>query len=324
VRYYLVGPSPPPLGGISVHVSRRAAQLRREGHIVSIVDLSAGGAMHRWRRLSEMLMSPGEAVFEVHTYDFTVFAVLLARPFRKRLTYTDHNTPLYGRSLDPVRRGIFQRFLLAAEEVAFVSERLRTVFLEQGYRLPHSTVVRNAFLPPPVEDEARIWGTYDEETVRFAESHSPLIVANASEILFYDGVDLYGLDMCVDLASRITSEHPRAGVLFVLGNSSTNADYISHQLDRARTTGAESSFHLLTGQRELWPLLKRAEAVIRPTTSDGYAVSLQEALYFGTPVVASDVSERPPGAICFPSRDVDGAYRALLMALGESDQMVGS
>ena len=40
MRYILVGPEPPPLGGISVFLYRYESKLRGEGHQVELLDLS--------------------------------------------------------------------------------------------------------------------------------------------------------------------------------------------------------------------------------------------------------------------------------------------
>ncbi len=60
----------------------------------------------------------------------------------------------------------------------------------------------------------------------------------------------------------------------------------------------------MTGQRELWPLLKAATVLLRPTTTDCDAVSIREALQFGRPVVASDGVARPEGTVVIVSRDL--------------------
>ena len=76
------------------------------------------------------------------------------------------------------------------------------------------------------------------------------------------------------------------------------------------TYGAYSTYALhdaifiMCGQKELWPLLKYATVFIRPTLSDSYGISIAEALYVGTPAVASDVCKRPVGTILYKAGDV--------------------
>jgi glycosyltransferase involved in cell wall biosynthesis len=51
--------------------------------------------------------------------------------------------------------------------------------------------------------------------------------------------------------------------------------------------------------------------MVRPTRSDGDALSIREALHAAVPVVASDVVERPEGTLTFPLEDI-GALSATL------------
>jgi hypothetical protein len=50
-------------------------------------------------------------------------------------------------------------------------------------------------------------------------------------------------------------------------------------------------------------LIARCDAFIRPTTHDGDAISVREALALGVPCVASDVCARPHGAYTFRAGD---------------------
>ena len=54
----------------------------------------------------------------------------------------------------------------------------------------------------------------------------------------------------------------------------------------------------------LLPAFRHDVLYLRPSRSDGDAVSIREALHAGVPVVASDVVERPAGVTLFPSDDV--------------------
>jgi glycosyltransferase involved in cell wall biosynthesis len=50
---------------------------------------------------------------------------------------------------------------------------------------------------------------------------------------------------------------------------------------------------------ELWPLLRKINLLLRPTKSDGDALSIREALFFRIPVISSDVVPRPEGTIIY-------------------------
>ena len=48
--------------------------------------------------------------------------------------------------------------------------------------------------------------------------------------------------------------------------------------------------------------------MVRPTNTDGDALSIREAMYFKISVIASDVTTRPENTIIFKNRDLDDFY----------------
>ncbi|MFZ7241036.1 hypothetical protein ACLSYN_08210, partial [Avibacterium avium] len=64
-------------------------------------------------------------------------------------------------------------------------------------------------------------------------------------------------------------------------------------------TGKYDNLLFLENNKKIWPLLKITKLFIRATTTDGDSVSLKEALYFGAPVLASDVVPRADGVMLF-------------------------
>ena len=68
--------------------------------------------------------------------------------------------------------------------------------------------------------------------------------------------------------------------------------------------GLGGHLFVVVRQGELWPLTQQCDLFLRPTSSDGDAVSVREALSLGVPVVASDCVPRPPGAVTYRTGDV--------------------
>ena len=94
MNYLMIGPTPPPLGGISVYVDRRSRILRGNGETVRNIDFAKLGIVRKAAALAKILLDPRHTGFELHAYDFSVMTVLLARPFPKEIIYMDHNTLL--------------------------------------------------------------------------------------------------------------------------------------------------------------------------------------------------------------------------------------
>lgn len=301
MKYYLIGTLPPPLGGVSVFVYRFKALLEAQGQPVQVVDFGRHTRLQRGVQLLKFICDPRPAVFHLNNYDLYILLALALRPFAGRYEFHDHSGRMV-RSFRGIRRWVFQRYLNRLERCTLVGEHIRGDYQAAGFRLPPNVQVQNAFLPPPPEDEARIWASYTPETLAFIASHRPLIVANAFQITFYQGVDLYGIDMCIELAAALKAEYPQAGLLFALAEVGDPA-YFARLKQLIQEKGCAENFHFMTGQKELWPLFKKADLMLRPTFADGFGISVAEALHFGCPAIASDVCERAEGTILFQNRN---------------------
>lgn len=207
--------------------------------------------------------------------------------------------------------------LKKAEYIQVVNQTL-TPFLYKLGITKDKLLIKNAFLPPPLKEESKILKTLDNKTIEFCKNHKPLIIANAYKIVFQGDIDLYGLDMCIELTAKLKKDFPNIGFIFALANNTVNKKYYLELQERTRKLGIERNFYFLTGQKELWPLFKKADLMVRPTYSDGYGISIAEALYFNCPAIASDVCDRPEKTLLFRNRDINDLYEK---ALGVLDGM---
>jgi glycosyltransferase involved in cell wall biosynthesis len=281
------------------------------------IDFDRTGFISRLAGLFRIVLDPRSMIIDVHAFDFSAMAAALLRPFRKSVTYMDHNTLLYGRKLSGLRALILRKFLARADRVSFVSREGLSFYEREGFTFRHA-VVQTAYLAPPREDESGIVESYSAETRAFLDRSSPLLVANASQIVFSGGQDLYGLDLCIELVLRLRASHPDIGLLFALANPNQNSEYLDVMRKKITEAGAERNFHFLTGQQELWPVFRRASLMLRPTTGDGFAVSVGEALDLGCKVLASDAVERPAGVTLFRNRDLEDFVAKAAMLLADS------
>jgi len=175
--------------------------------------------------------------------------------------------------------------------------------------------IKNAFLPPPLEEENKILDTYKTELMDFIKEKNPLIIANGSSIIFFNNVDLYGLDMCIELTAKLKKDYPNLGFLFALANKNRNAPYLKKMMLLIKKLKIEDNFYFLSGHNELWPIFKKSDLLVRPTNTDGDSISIREALYFKTSVVASDVTSRPKECYIFKNRDFRDFYSKCIKVL---------
>jgi len=313
--YYLIGPFPPPLGGISVYLSRYAQQLPNAGYHVKRVDLGKCSRLRRLRMLLRLVFCRN-AVFHLNFLSCPVILALLLNPFSPRLVFCSH-----GHAVDTLvsrrwKRALVSLFLRRLDECILVGAHLQESFTRHGFVLPEKTFIRPAFLPPPLEEEETILKSYEASTHRFLACRRPLIVANAFQITRCEGVDLYGLDLCVELVARLKPHYPGMGLLFALAEIG-DQEYYDQIRARIIELGLDANVHFMTGQRELWPVFRQADLMLRPTYRDGYGISVAEALYLGCPAVASDVCVRTEGTVLFRNRDVDDLVAKCRAVLAE-------
>lgn len=317
MKVLIIGSYPPPLGGVSVFVKRYGHELARAGHAVDTLDPTRLSKRELYRRL---LRARRYDLISLNFPSIYIMTALLALGLAGRTEFVEHNWRLLER-WNALERRLYSIFLKHCRELLLVAPHLQTYHREHGIHLPAAkTRIRHAFIPPPPEDEPRILDSYSAETRDFLSRRRPLLVANGFRITLREGVDLYGLDMCVELTRALVRIYPDIGLLFALAEIG-DPDYYARILRQIDAHGIARNFHLLTGQKEIWPLFKRADLMLRPTSTDGYALSVAEALHFGCPVLASDAAPRPPAAHLFATRDQPDFQQKCLALLAAKEKV---
>ena len=154
------------------------------------------------------------------------------------------------------------------------------------------------FIPPVDEDLA----IQSDIVSNFVNKHSLTLCANASKIVFHDQQELYGLDLCVEMMRQVCKVRKDVGLVFYLSKSN-NAEYIAEQKVKAEKYGVAQHILIHESEEQFYPLIRRSAIFLRPTNTDGEPLSIRESLYFGVPVITSDVVQRPNGCVLFRNRD---------------------
>jgi glycosyltransferase involved in cell wall biosynthesis len=278
--------------------------LKKKGWLVKNIDYSKYSYLGKLLKIMTLILTPKIGVMHLHGSDFKSITALILRPYKSTIKLTDHSGRWVS-ELKGLKRLLLILFLKKINKLIIVGEHLEQYYHANGIKIPtNKTVIENAFIPPPTEDEPIIWQTYTEQTKDFIKTHQPLIVANAFELALYLGVDLYGLDMCIEVTAKLKKDYPNIGFLFALANDQVNKNYLHKMKETIKDLDIEENFLFMTGQKELWPLFKKANLMIRPTYNDGYGISIDEALYFNCPAIASEVCQRHKKAILFKNRNL--------------------
>lgn len=311
-RHFLVATLPPPVGGVTVFVERRLANLRAGGTRVSVRDWKKMGWVRRLAWLMEILGRPGRPVFELHGYETWPMLALLVRPWPCRIVYHLHSARnLYV--LSSWRAGIARAVLLRADQAVLVTKEVESAFVDAGWTLPTSRTIGSPWFEPDLALEATWFLEYPDAVRRFIHSRRPLMVMQGSEG-WHQGVDLYGFDLAVDLLVNAYRVHPTVGLLVGRPSPGSTAfqEHVKRCTARLEEAGCLDALCVLDSNRRLGPAILRADLLLRPTADDGDSISIRDALFMGVPVVASDAAPRPSGVTLFRSRDAGDLTRVVL------------
>jgi glycosyltransferase involved in cell wall biosynthesis len=304
MRILLIGPHPPPHGGISVHVSGIHRQLMAAGVTCHVLDMSLvrPGFGFGWTVLRHALRG---WTLHLHTNGHNVKSWLLALgcglagQFRGGSILTLHSgmvsgylltAPGWRRKLAALTCSLYTQVLCAGPET-------RSALLALGV----DAEVLPAFLnagSPDVSPESGL--------TAWIERHRPLF----STVLFFRPE--YGFDLLIAALVRLRRLYPSLGCL-VMGSGEQRAEAER----RIREAGLEESVLLLgdVPHDACLALMSAGDVFLRPTLADGDSISVREALALGIPVAASRVVARPAGAILFRPGDVEEMLAAVELGL---------
>ena len=140
------------------------------------------------------------------------------------------------------------------------------------------------------------------------------MVSNASKLVLHNGVDLYGLDMCIDLMSKLLEMRKDNYYLIfiVIVNSDRQRQMFEDYKKLVAETELKNRILILDEPLSFVRLITMSDIVLRTTNTDGDAISIREGLFFGKKVIASDVVKRPEGVLTFKTRDLNSLIEVVV------------
>lgn len=311
MKLLLVGPCPPPHGGISVHVATAREHLRRSGAACRVLDPAGGGGGGRWRRglhLVRRVRRHARAGWAVHVHTnghnpgswwVTLLVGVAARGAPAcLLTLHSGMAPAYL-ARRGWRRALARLALRPYHRVLCVNPRIRQAVASLGVD-PARLEVAPAWLPAPATDPpARL----PDELEAWLRARRPALVTT----LWFRPE--YGFEVLVEALELLAPRRPALGCL-VLGGGEGEA--AARRLLRERGLADRVRLGGDVPHALCLEAMARSDLFVRPTLADGDAVSVREALALGLPVVATDTGGRPPDvAALVPPGDPEALAAAL-------------
>jgi glycosyltransferase involved in cell wall biosynthesis len=323
----LIGPLPPPYGGVSVHVRRLATTLVESSLRVFVFCQEDGDPVpgvgvvvlerFTWRGWLRS-EGPGLKARVVHCHEGWEWspALLLALIGGARVVVTVHSeTTMDGLAEFPWLYRFAAGLLLRSRRARWiaVSAPIRSGLLRRGARADR-VALAPAYLPIEASGEAPV--ALPAGLAAFAAAHHRLLTVYGWRVnTTSDGADLYGFDLAIEAVSRLLAAGTDCGLVILIPSGEP-----SERMSALRRVIQERG---LGGNVCLWtraladptPLWSATDVYLRPTRSDGDAVSVREVLALGGTVVASDCCDRPVGTRLFASGDAGALAAAVLQAV---------
>jgi glycosyltransferase involved in cell wall biosynthesis len=323
-------PYPPPYTGVTVHAARLHEVLNDEGipHTVYAPHGLAEpepGIVPGQKKASWYLktfMTCPEPVVHVHTYrpmPAALAGLILACRRKKCLCHihSEGMVKLYHQAGFLCRwlyRVAFRRY----DVIIAVNEDLRRFAIDVLGVREERVRVLPAFIPPTASGlaAARLPG----DVAGFIQTHAPNFCATGSFGVYHEGQNTYGFELILDMLKEIHTDYPDAGLVLAVNY----VDDESHReafKETVRQYGLDDNVLILedlgTGYLDL---VRKSDVFLRPTYTEGDALSVREALYLGVPSVASDCAVRPRGCEVFRTGDVSDCVARVREVVSHSDQ----
>lgn len=309
-KILLIGPLPPPVGGVSIHI-KRLSRLIDNDYSIDYVDeshmIKTDFFNLRTLKLPEYLAKVKKSdLLYIHSgkRQLAIFHVLVGKLFRKKVIITMHGYPYANRKLVNLIDSIFYSM---ADKIIVVNS-----FILDRVRLPkNKSIVKWAFVPPIMEDEPQLPEYLAEWIKHRKESGDIILSANAYQLKYFNNEDLYGLDMCIEAAERLVKKGYKVSFVYLVSSLEKNRDMYEKYLRRINESSFREHFLLLNDTISFVRLVTYSDIILRPTNTDGDALTIREAIHLGKLVIASDIIPRPAETILFRTRDHDDFEKTL-------------
>jgi glycosyltransferase involved in cell wall biosynthesis len=324
----MFGVYPPPYGGISIHLKRllpylEEARIKYVLYNTGPTRIDVPNVVNVGRsplKLCRVLFKRQHKIIHFHTEILWVrlLAIFASKLYGYKIIFTGHGertvNNLFNKNIAfrVILKWIIKQARLFIATNSYIKDNLI------NFGIPEFKVVNVPAFIPPSHSSADV---IPPEVADFVNAHTPILMAIGKFALMY-GKDAYGMNLMLDLMSNLREDFPKIGLVVFFGGaiSETANPIFENSVGRAKSPPLSEHILYYQGKGEFYPALKICDVFLRPTTTDGDANSIREALWTGTPVVASDAVPRPDGCVLFHTEFIDGFRNAVLEVLKNIDK----
>lgn len=287
-KVLIVGTTPESagIGGVTIHIQRLLQWLDLEGFAYDLCDYKKLGLLEQFRLMQK------HQVAHIH----------ISKPL-PRLVYIMYGKLVGTRSILTVH-GNIGRFNWLKNQMDKLSVRICDVPIlinansfEKAKKWNKNSVLLSVFLPPTGDGYLP---EYAEKTIADAKTKGKEIVSsNASVMSFTDsGEEIYGINFAIDFFKN------KPEYFFCVSDPS--GQYAEKYKDETF-----DNILFINERHSFYKLMKLSDVMLRPTATDGDALSVKEGLYLDKKVVVTNRVDRPEGVLLFEYNNADSLANAL-------------
>lgn len=312
----LVGPFPPPIGGVSSHVLRLSSLLVKGGHKCTVLDMYSQSSkavpadvVHcvcKYRNpflvlfwlLCILWRMPGDIVhfhFSRIVGWFPFVAALMSKRGRKLLLTLHHgNQSRLVENISMPYKSLIGYSLSRVDLIVALSPDQESFY--KGFGIPNENLIRlSSNIPNRVSPNAALLPEY-LSSIKVSANEAIIVTSG------YPSPD-YGYESSIKLLDYINELIPCRLVVSLYGKAANTAYEIElrHKLLAHPKVIVVSPLPM----PGFLALLQKADLYVRPSMVDSYGLAITDALDLGVQCLASDICVRDPRCKTYPAGDTD-------------------
>lgn len=300
---YFIGKVPTPTGGVTVFNQRKYEQLVSENIDCKIILIEPTVK----NILKIIIALPTKSIKHISASNFLLILLCCIFSRKNSILFYDHNSSRHFSKMPFLKKNVVLFFLEKCKNIILVDIHLKNNYLNLSNfeKISDKFKVLSAFLPPSQFELKNILKSYDNHLLQMYEilkstgSRKIVLTSASKPNLDLDGKDIYSIDLLLDIFYKLAPKYKDRFFIFAIAEYSETAygKYIENKVNSLK--GKFDNLIFLENNTQIWPLLSISRILIRATTTDGDSVTIKEALYFGSKVLASDVVPRPKDVLLF-------------------------
>jgi glycosyltransferase involved in cell wall biosynthesis len=319
-KVVLLGPSPPPYGGVSIYVGALFNRLKRRGlRLWTYGDAEVCGPSVRFmkdkrRDLVPLVLREGrgarvaDCTHFLFEYPSALVPVWVALRRLLGLEWVkivhDGSLPARHPSFTPARRALFRMAAASVTEFVVVGEELER-WLREELKVSQPVSVARSLLPVPREGYEP--GALPRALEAALEDYTRRARRVCSAGAF---IPDYGFLHAAEAIERLRRGGEDAGLVLLDGGFASDAVYREQVLrGREWITVLKNIPH-----PQVFEVMRRSHAFVRGFAHESYGLSRVEAIWCGLPVVATRAGETR-GMLLYDFGDVDALTLQLVRAI---------